>query len=541
MTPEPKRESEAVRFGIRDATHLYSGVPALQGVSFELCSGAVHGLVGENGSGKSTLIKILTGALRPTAGNMYMDDEGVSFSLPAAAQRAGIGVVHQDYNLFPDLNVAANVFGISQAPPRRRWLRTVDRGEVENRVHELLVGLGLDLSPNAMVRDLGPAERKFVEIARAMLLQPRFLILDEPTASLEPQASKSVLDLLDTLRNQNVGLCFISHRLDEVVRIADLITVLRDGAQVDTIAADGATEESLAGLIVGGKKVAGSGGERRVGEETMLSVKGLRLRPDVAPIEFNVRRGEIFGLAGLLGSGAAEIVRSLGGAEPLRGSVEVDGVEVRIKNPRDAKRAGIGFIPEDRKTTGLVPDQSVAVNVSLSSLEKVVVALGWLNRQRLTERALDYKQGLDIRMLSVDAPVRTLSGGNQQKVMLAKCLASGVRVLAIEEPTHGIDIGAKTQVHRLLRDLANDGGAIIIASTDVHEVLALCDRIGVMRHGALAAVLDRGELTTHELTAMGARDPEVFLESMIETGEGVSAKSDPQASGEQHGVESVET
>lgn len=518
LNPEPPQKTHAKRFGVRDATHRYSGVPALQGVSFELGSGTVNGLVGENGSGKSTLIKILTGAIQPTAGTLYMDDREVSFRLPSNAQDAGIGVVHQDYNLFPDLNVAANVFGISQSPPRRRWSRTVDRAAVEGRVHELLIELGIDLSPKAMVRDLGPAERKFVEIARAMLLRPGFLILDEPTASLEPQASKSVLDLLATLRDQNVGLCFISHRLDEVLTIGDLITVLRDGKQVGTLEREGATEERLAALIIGEKQLSRATGERAIGDEVVLSVRGFRLQRGLAPMEFDLRRGEIFGLTGLLGSGAAEVVRMLGGAEPLDASVEVDGEAVMIRDPRDAKRAGIGFIPEDRKGTGLVPDLSVAVNVSLSSLEKVALKLGWLDRGKLIDRAIGYKQSLDIRTQSINAPVKTLSGGNQQKVMLAKCLASGARVLAIEEPTHGIDIGTKSQVHDLLRDFANDGGAIVLASTDVHEVLSVCDRIGVMRHGMLIDVLDRKDLTTHELAVMGVRDPEEFLESLIKTG-----------------------
>ena len=512
------RGNGARTFGARGTTHLYSGVPVLRDVDFELQSGTVHGLVGENGSGKSTLIKILTGAVQPTLGVIYLDDEEVTFPLPHESQRRGIGVVHQDYNLFGDLSIAANVYGITRAPPRRRFTRTVDKTALDATVHDLLEGLGIDLAPREMVRNLGPAERKFVEIARAMLLEPQFLILDEPTASLEPAASRNVLALLERLREQGVGLCFISHRLDEVLRIADQITVLRDGELIETFDNEGLTTERIAESIIGRKQADRSGGAGNIREETALRLSSLQLRPGADEVEFSVHKGEIFGLTGLLGSGAAELVSMIGGARPLDGELEIDGASVRIQTPSDATRAGIGFIPEDRKGSGLVQDQSVAVNISLASLRKVSLAWGWLQRKLMSDRARDYRSSLDIRTRSVNVPVRTLSGGNQQKVMLAKWLASGSRVLAIEEPTHGIDIGGKDQVHDLLRDFARDGGTIVVASTDVEEVLAICDRIGVMRHGALIDVIKGEDLTHHELAVMGTRDPTEFLEKMIETG-----------------------
>lgn len=505
------------RFGVRGATHLYSGVTAVKDINFSLEQGLVHGLVGENGSGKSTLVKILTAAMRPTRGTLYLDSEDVSFALPAEAQRRGIGVVHQDYNLFPDLTVAANVFGISQKPPRRRWSRAVDKPAVEAQVERLLADLGIEIDPGVAVRELGPAERKFVEIARAMLLSPRFLILDEPTASLEPQGSRSVLGLLTRLRGQGVGLCFVSHRLDEVLEIADRITVLRDGRLVKTLDSDGITEKDIAGLMIGEKPAPRADEARTIGERTKLRVDGLELRSGRRPVQLDVREGEIFGLTGLLGSGAAEIVQMLGGARPFAGGLEIDGQQVTIRNPRDAARLGIGFIPEDRKAVGLVPDQSIAVNVSLPSLAQVA-RLGWLQYGELLERANGYQRRLDIRTPSVEAPVKTLSGGNQQKVMLAKWLASGASVLAVEEPTHGVDIGAKVQVHDLLREFAEQGGTIVLVSTDVHEVIEVCDRIGVMRHGALVDVLRKEDLTHDELTVMGVRDPEELLESLVESG-----------------------
>ncbi|MGI9557924.1 MAG: sugar ABC transporter ATP-binding protein, partial [Solirubrobacterales bacterium] len=462
------------------------------------------------------------------------------FDLPHDAQVRGIGVVHQDYNLFNDLNVAANVYGVSQAPPRRRFTRRVDKPALEGKVTELLTSLGIELAPSARVGDLGAAERKFVEIARAMLLEPSFLILDEPTASLEPAASKSVLGLLERLRDQGVGLCFVSHRLDEVLRISDRITVLRDGDRIDTIENKDLTEELIAELIIGRKHEAETGGAGAAGEDIALGLSGLKLRPGAQDLDLSIRKGESFGLTGLLGSGAAELVGMIGGAKPLEGDVEIRGNATRIRSPRDAAAAGVGFIPEDRKATGLVPEQSVAINISLASLKTVSRALGWLRTRLVRSRARDFRERLDIRTRSVDAKVKTLSGGNQQKVMLAKWLASGVEVLAIEEPTHGIDIGAKAQVHELLRGFARDGGTIIVASTDVEEVLAVCDRIGIMWHGSLIDVLDREQLTHQELAVMGAREPTEFLEDLIESGLEAEAAPAGDAAGASAEAEAAE-
>jgi ABC-type sugar transport system ATPase subunit len=411
--------------------------------------------------------------------------------------------------------VAANVYGVSQPPPRRRWTRVVDKREVDRRVRALFGALSIDIDPDARVRDLGPAERKFVEIARAMLLKPRFLILDEPTASLEPQAADRVLSLLERLREQGVGLAFVSHRLDEVLRISDRVTVLRDGRLADCVGCAGLGERDLAEMIIGRVQEERAPHTSSAKDEVAVKVRGLELRPGVPPVEFDVRRGEIFGVTGLLGSGASEIVRMLGGAEPLPCTIEVDGRPTKINNPRAASRAGIGFIPEDRKAIGLVQEQSIAVNVSLPSLGKVAT-LGWVNESALAKRAGQFKESLKIRTPSVHTAVKNLSGGNQQKVMLAKWLASGVRILAIEEPTHGIDIGGKVQVHDLLRRLAADGGTIVVASTDVHEVLGLCDRVAVMRHGRLVNLVNAEDLSHADVTAMSARDGDL-LETIIET------------------------
>jgi ABC-type sugar transport system ATPase subunit len=493
------------------------GVPVLRDVEIELTAGSVHGLVGENGSGKSTLIKLLTGVLKPQLGSPYVDDSEISMASPAEAQDRGIAVVHQDYNLFPDLSVAQNVLGVGGSLPRR-WLGTVDKAKIEREVDRMLQSLGIDLAPDALVRSLGPAERKFVEIVRAMRLHPRFLILDEPTASLEPHGSKSVIELLKRLREQGVGLCFASHRLNEVLDIADKITVLRDGRRIGCVEAGEVTQEKLVEMIVGRHEerrretVAMQHAKSSDAGSKVLSVRGVALQAGRPPVNFDIERGEILGMTGLLGSGAGTIVRMLGGAEALRGYVEVDGKRVRIRDPRGAERLGIGFIPEDRKASGAIPELSVALNISLASMSEVTRA-GVLDYWKMRERGQAQAERLDVRASSVDALANTLSGGNLQKVLLAKWLATESRVLAVEEPTHGIDIGAKVQVHALLRKFVEAGGSIVVSMSEVEEVLELCDRIAVFRHGALVKLVRSDELTHSELTVMGATDR---LEEMIE-------------------------
>jgi ABC-type sugar transport system ATPase subunit len=514
-------EESASRFEAVGITHDYTGVVVLRDVDFGLERGAVHGLVGENGSGKSTLIKILTGALAPRAGRLLLDGEEVTLASPKAAQDHGIAVVHQDYNVFPDLTVADNVFCMHSKLPRRT-AGIVDRAEVARRVRALLDELEIALAPDALVRTLGPVERKFIEIARAMLLRPRFLILDEPTASLEPRSAASVLDLIERLRAQGIGVGFVSHRLDEVLRIADRITVLRDGAVVGRLAREEATEAKLAKLIVGDKalleevaELAHETTRTTTGDrDVVMRIENVSVLPGAPPVSLELKRGEILGLTGLLGSGAAQLVRMLGGAIPFAGELEVAGRRVRIRNPRDASRARIGLIPEDRKSLGVIPDESVAMNISLPSL-RAVSRGPLLVSSRVVRRAVEYRDKLGIRLASIHSPVRTLSGGNTQKVMIAKWLASGVQILAIEEPTHGIDIGTKGQVHALLREFAAKGGAIVVASTDVEEILSLCDSVAIFRHGGMTDLISTSELLETVAAAGAGTESQHLLERLI--------------------------
>jgi ABC-type sugar transport system ATPase subunit len=392
----------------------------------------------------------------------------------------------------------------ANAPRRAPALGAVDHRGWRARVAALFERLGVGLDPQAVVGRLGPAERKFVEIVRAMLVEPRFLILDEPTASLEPAAARRVLDLMTTLRDHGVGLAFVSHRLDEVQAIADRVTVLRDGTRVTERAAPGLSTTEMARLMVGDRpqesvRRASRGPE----QEVLLRLREVRVTDDGECFDLDVRRGETVAVTGLVGSGAAAFVAMVGGAEPLRGQAEIDGREVPWRTPRDAQEHGVGFIPEDRKTRGLVLEHSSAVNVSLASLRSVSRA-GIVSRRRLLARAEDYRRRLDVRTTSMEAPVASLSGGNQQKVMVAKWLAAGVRLIAVEEPTQGVDIAGRAQIHELFRDFTAAGGAVVLFSTDVREVLGLADRVAVFRHGRLHDVHPAGELDETQLTALTA-------------------------------------
>ncbi|CAN5860676.1 sugar ABC transporter ATP-binding protein [soil metagenome] len=499
----PSTGDSPPRFGVRRATHDYSGVVVLRGVDFELTGGQIHALIGENGSGKSTLIKVLTGAVRPAAGQLHLDENPVTWASPQAAQSAGIAVVHQNYNLFPDMSVEHNLLAGVRRPPRNgKALGAVHHTQWRDRVTQLFTRLGVSVDPRSLVGSLGAAERKFVEIARAMLLEPRYLILDEPTAALEPAAAEQVLALMKTLRSQGLGLAFVSHRLDEVIATADQVTVLRDGARVDHRPAAGLTTAGLATMMIGDRP-----SDRLVDRpssvrsEVLVGLRDLRVVDGARGIDLDIHAGEIVAVTGLLGSGAATVVAMVGGDVPLQGGCELAGAPASIRSVRDAHALGIGLIPEDRKGRGLVVEQSCAFNISMASFRRVA-RRSWLSRRRLHSRAEHYREQLDIRMGGPDAPAATLSGGNQQKVMIAKLLASDVRVMAIEEPTQGVDIGGRSQIHALLSDFVADGNAILVYSTDLAEVLALADRVAIFRHGALAHLLPAADLDERRLAAL---------------------------------------
>nr|WP_269330219.1 sugar ABC transporter ATP-binding protein [Kineosporia babensis] len=482
--------------------HDYSGVVVLREVDLAIRGGEIHALLGQNGSGKSTLIKVLTGALSPSSGQLSLDGQEVSFATPQASTSAGIAVVHQNYNLFPELSVEKNLLATASKVPRRRAaLNAIDERSWRAKVQGVLDRLGVSVDAAVKVSELGPAERKFVEIARAMLSEPRFLILDEPTASLEPDAATQVLDLMRTLRAQGIGVVFVSHRLDEVLQAADRYSILRDGALVATGEVAGLTPSRLTELMIGQKAEQAAARASTPPGPLMLQLR--KSSVGAGHFDVDLHAGQVVAVTGLVGSGAATVVSMVGGDVPLDGQAVRDGQSIRLRHVRDAQKAGIGFIPEDRKGRGVVLMQSCAVNMSLSSLARISRA-GMVSARSLRQRAEHFRSRLQIKMGDVNAPISSLSGGNQQKVMVARLLAAQFQIMAVAEPSQGVDIGGRSQIHDLLREFVDGGGSVLLFSTDTDEVLALADTVYVFRHGEMIHHADREHLDEHSLAALVA-------------------------------------
>jgi ABC-type sugar transport system ATPase subunit len=488
----------ARRFGATGIVKRFGPVVALNDVSFACERGEIHALLGENGAGKSTLVKILGGALSPDAGTLTFDDVPAKLRNPQDAVARSVAVVHQDYHVWPDLSVAENVIGTLQRPPQSGPF--VRSHEMRREAHDLLERLGIDLDVERKVRDLDAAEKKFVEIARALAVDAAFLILDEPTASLESRESDRLLALLERLRDADHGIILVTHRLEEVVRVASRATVLRDGRNVGLVNRDAMTGDVLVEAILG-RAPEEPVTPRACGMTPVLSFRSVRTRPEAAPFDLDLHGGEILGLTGVVGSGAVHLVRALAGLVPLHGTLALDGTPIVLRGPGDAVRRGIGYIPEDRKGSGLALEQSVANNIALASLHRIS-KYGFTDTRARAGIADAYRTSLAIRCASIDAPVGSLSGGNQQKVLIARWLASGARIIAIEEPTHGVDIGAKAEIHRQLVAFAEAGGSVIFMSTELRELLAIAHRIVIFHAGSPEAILPHHEASESRITAI---------------------------------------
>jgi rhamnose transport system ATP-binding protein len=477
----------------RSVEKRYGGVTALGGVSLELRRGEVHALIGENGAGKSTLVRLMTGAAMPDRGVIAVDGLPVSRADPALMRALGVAAIYQQPALFPDLTVAENLaIGLETGGAWRR----IDWRERRRRGAALLSRVGVALDLDARAETLGAAEQQLVEIARALGADARILLLDEPTASLSARETARLFDLLRGLREAGVGMLYISHRLEEIGALADRVSVLRDGELMATREAGAVTRDELIRLMVGRDVVSTVPARRPPAQDRVLDVQGLGCRASgVHGVSFHIRRGEILALAGLVGAGRTEVARVLFGITPAdRGTVRIGGAAARLDSPADAVRQGLAYVPEDRRRHALIGELSVAANTTLASLAAITRA-GMLDRQKEQTIAAGYVSRFAIRTPSLDAPVATLSGGNQQKVALARWLAAAPRVLIVDEPTQGVDVGAKAEIHRLLGTLAEEGLAVLLISSDLPEVLALSDRIAVMSRGTIAGTLDRAGAT----------------------------------------------
>jgi ribose transport system ATP-binding protein len=478
----------------------FPGVVALDGVDFDLRAGEVHVLLGENGAGKSTLIKMLSGAYRPDEGRIVVDGAEVRVHGAQDAERLGIATIYQEFNLVPDLSVAENVFLGRQ--PRRFGF--VDRGRMHAEAAALLDRVGVDVDPRARVRDLGIARLQMVEIAKALSLDARVLIMDEPTAVLTTEEVEKLFRIVRALREDGVGVVFITHHLEEIAALGDRVTVLRDGRSVAQMPAD-TPEDELVRLMVGRSIEQQYPREPTDADQTaepLLKVAGLTRNGTFHDVSFEVRPGEVVGLAGLVGAGRTEVARAVFGADPYdSGRVEVRGEALPRHDVSAAMDAGIGLVPEDRKGQGLVLDASVQENLGLVTLGRATRA-GFVDRAG-QRRAADRIAGqLRVRMAGLHQHVRTLSGGNQQKVVIGKWLLADTRVLILDEPTRGIDVGAKVEIYQLINELTASGHAVLMISSDLPEVLGMSDRVLVMAQGRIAGELPAREATQDAVMAL---------------------------------------
>ncbi|MBL8145451.1 MAG: sugar ABC transporter ATP-binding protein [Anaerolineae bacterium] len=477
----------------------FPGVRALSDVQFEMRPGEVHALLGENGAGKSTLIKIISGVYQPDSGVMRVGGQERRFENPREAQSAGIATIYQELSLYPELTVAENIF-MGHAPKGR--LGALSWGEMRRRSREILDSLNIhDMDVGRKVGTMSVGNRQRVEIAKALSLDARILIMDEPTAALTESDVERLFSIVRLLRERGVGIVYISHRLQEVFDLTDRVTVLRDGQYVGTKDVRDVTESDLITMMVG----------RTIDElfpklkadigETVLEVRDLQRQPSTLGVSFQLRRGEILGLAGLVGSGRSELAQVIFGFTPAdSGEIKVRGKTVAIRHPGDAMNLGIAYVPEDRGQQGLVRPMRVRENVSMAVLKELSRAT-FIQRRSERNLALKTVEQLRVRTAGIEQIVGRLSGGNQQKVVIGKWLAAKPAILIMDEPTRGIDVGAKSEIHRLMSELAQQGMAVLMISSELPEVLGMSDRILVMREGKIAAEFSREEATQEKLAA----------------------------------------
>jgi ABC-type sugar transport system ATPase subunit len=476
----------------------FPGVHALDDVSVTVYPGEVLAVIGENGAGKSTLMKILAGAIKPDDGTIKIDGEPVTIASPGHAQSLGIGIIYQELSLVEALNVAENVF-LGVLPQRKGMPGKVDWPALWRQTFELLKRVGLNVRPQTPIRRLSVAQKQMVEIARALARNVRVLILDEPTSSLTPQETETLFGIINSLRARGVGIIYISHRLEEVFLIAQRVSVLRDGKPVGTVQVDQTSQDQLVRMMVG-RDLSHLFAEARTAEgEVIFEVRGLNRARILQDINLQVRPGEIVGLAGLVGSGRTELARCIFGADPHdSGEVLLNGKTVQIKSPRDAVRLGIGLVPEDRKLQSLFLRMAVRENISITVLNRLGSS-AFPSRGKERTLVSRYIDNLRIRTPTMEQRCSALSGGNQQKVVIARWLATDPKVLILDEPTRGIDIGAKAEVHALMARLAEQGVGILMISSELPEILGMSHRVLVMRNGRIVAEFSREQATEERI------------------------------------------
>lgn len=496
---------------VRDVCKQFPGVKALDGVEMQVRRGEVHALLGENGAGKSTLLKILSGALRADSGEATLDGQMLkSTDTPRERQRRGLATIYQEFNLLPFMSIAENLY-LGREPERRGF---IDWAAMHENSRALLASLGLNVDPRREVRHLSVAHQQMVEIGRAVAQKAKLIVMDEPTAALGNREVEILHGVIYELRAHGVSFIYVTHRLDEVRRVCDNFTVLRDGRYVARGAVKSVEVRDLVRLMVGRDVEISKRALAENSGKTVLAVKGVSRGSDSSgrhaialnDLSIEVRAGEILGFAGLVGAGRTELARIIFGADHCdRGALYLNGTEIRpLRSPKEAIRAGIALVPEDRKQQGCFLEQSISQNMTLPSLKRIARWRIFVDQKKERQLVEKYRTALRIKMTGSGAAVGTLSGGNQQKVLLARCMALQPKVLIVDEPTRGIDIGAKAEVHQLLLDMARSGMALIINSSEMPEVLALSDRIVVFREGRISGFLDARDATENKLMELMA-------------------------------------
>lgn len=478
----------------------FPGVHALSQCRFELLAGEVHALVGENGAGKSTLMKLLAGVYSKDAGRILVKGQEVEIPNPRAAQLLGISIIHQELNLMYHLSVAQNIF-IGREPRLNRLPFLLDEKEINDKTQQLFDTLHMKLDPRTLVSDLTVAKQQMVEIAKALSFNSSVLIMDEPTAALTETEIEDLFRIIRQLRDKGVGVVHISHRLEELKQISDRITVMRDGHYIDTVRTSEVTIDRIIHMMVG-RTIFESTPEvpENPNQEVVLEVKNLKRGKVIKDVSFNLKKGEILGFAGLIGAGRTEVARAIFGADPIdSGEVYVNGKHVKIHSPQDAVKYGIGYLSEDRKRYGVTLGMDVQNNIVLATMKKFLRFLGWVDDTKIRATGEQYVTALSIKTPSLQQLVKNLSGGNQQKVVIGKWLAANSDILIFDEPTRGIDVGAKSEIYRLLNDLAQHGKSIIMISSELPEILRMSHRVIVMCEGQITGDLNIAEATQEKI------------------------------------------
>jgi ribose transport system ATP-binding protein len=489
----------------------FPGVHALSQCKFELRPGEVHALVGENGAGKSTLMKVLAGVYPKDAGRILYKGKEVEIHNPRAAQNLGISMIHQELNLMPHLTVAQNIF--IGREPKTGVKFVLDDKAINEQTQQVLEMMHLKLDPRAKVSTLTVAKQQMVEIAKALSFNSDVLIMDEPTAALTDTEIDELFRIIRDLRAKGVGVVHISHRLEELRQISDRVTVMRDGKYIDTVKTQDATIDQIISMMVG-RTIYEAAPEipEHPSEEVVLEVKNLNRGNVIKDVSFQLKKGEILGFSGLVGAGRTEVARAVFGADPIdSGEIYVKGTKVHIGSPSDAVQHGIGYLSEDRKRYGLALGMDVEENVVLASFRKFLGALGLVNRSKTRATAEQYVKTLAIKTPSLQQKVRNLSGGNQQKVIIGKWLTADTSILIFDEPTRGIDVGAKSEIYHLLNDLAEQGKSIIMISSELPEILRMSHRVVVMCEGRITGELNISEATQEKIMQYATQRSEVLL------------------------------